>query len=85
MDDEQDKWDAFEKDRLDTLLSLDVEKMKAYLEKYDEIPSPNVSDETLLAGMHYARINADFIPVEAKGVSTKWLTEHGYRLKPLGF
>lgn len=85
MDEEQDKWDAFEKDRLDTLLSLDVEKMRAYLAKYDEIPSPNVSDETLLAGMHYARINANFIPEDAKEVSAKWLTEHNYRLKPLGF
>lgn len=82
MDKEQDKWDEFEKDRLETLMSLDVEKMKVYLAKYDELPSPNLPDETLLAGMHYARINADFIPEEARRVSAKWLTERGYRSKP---
>lgn len=82
---EQDKWDDFEKDRLDVLLSLDVEKMRAYLAKYDEIPSPNVSDETLLAGMHYARLNANFIGETYKAISVKWLVDNGYNPYPKFF
>lgn len=79
---DEDKWDEFEKDRLEALTSLDVEKFKAYLKKYDEIPSPDVSDGTLLAGMHYARLNANFIDDDLKEVSLKWLVDNGYNPYP---
>lgn len=68
-------------ERLEAMLSLDVEKFKAYLAKY-EIPMPAVSDETLLAGMHYARLNANFISDADKEVSAKWLVDSGYNPYP---
>lgn len=70
-------------DRYDALVNLDLVKFKAYMRKYGEGDTiRTMNDQTLIASMHYARINLDTMPEEEKEKSRQWLKDHGLRLHP---
>lgn len=66
----------FVKDRDEALLSLDVEKLKAYAAKYNAKLAEPGSD-LFWASIHKARTAANGIPEDAKQLSRDWLKERG--------
>lgn len=66
----------FVKERDEALLSLDKDKIMAFMDKYN-IPVPR--DETVFwAGIHKAIINTIKSTADQKINSIMWLTEHGF-------
>jgi len=66
--------DEFLKDRRDTLLSLDVAKMRAYAKKWGaRVPS---SDGMCLWSMHMARTVCFDLPDGERDLSSDWLSLH---------
>lgn len=76
------EWQQFLAEREDVLTSLDIEKFRAYLRKYGEMQEAEKDERILLAGMHYARLNANFMDAEAKEASEKWLKDNGFNPYP---
>ena len=65
------------KDRVTALRSLDVEKMKAFLKKYDstaKIPSDAVLEIT----MRKTLFNTFGVSIEEREAAARWLKERGY-------
>jgi hypothetical protein len=78
MDTEQE----FIKDRNEAFLSLDRNKIEAFIKKWDccDIPS---NERVFWAGVHKARLSIVSMPKRAKEISRKWLVEHGFsRISP---
>lgn len=68
--------DKFVKERDESLLSLDKEKIMKFMHKYG-VPMPK--DETVFwAGVHKAIWNLNSANVEQKLTSFMWLAEHGF-------
>ena len=66
----------FVKDRNEALLSLDKDKIIAYLNKYG-IPVP-ANEKVFWAGVHKGIVNMKAAPKEQKFDSMLWLVEHGF-------
>lgn len=79
---DSEEWREFKREREEVWLALDIEKFRAYLIKYGETQAAQGEDHTLMAGMHYARLNANFISAEAKEISERWLRQHGLNPYP---
>lgn len=65
------------KERNEVVRSLDIEKMKAFLKKYDpaaELPP----DEVLEITMRKALYNTFGAPIEERQAAAKWLSDRGY-------
>lgn len=65
------------KERNEAVRSLDVEKMKAFLRKYDpaaELPSDKVLEIT----MRKALYNTFGAPIEERQAAAQWLSDRGY-------
>lgn len=67
---------AFVKERDEALLSLDKDKILAYMHHYG-VPVPK-SNVVFWAGIHKARIASNGIPEDEKEKSRAWLTERGF-------
>lgn len=67
----------FLKDRNDALLSMDKEKITAYLRKYGSPVAQ--SEEIFWAGVHKARTACLQLPTEERRKSKEWLAERGMR------
>lgn len=68
--------DEFLLDREQALLSLDVNRVNAYLRKYG---SPNLPEgEEALVTMHKARTAITTFPEDERALSEKWLADRGY-------
>lgn len=68
--------DKFMKERDESLLSLDKDKITKFLNKYG-VPIPK--DETVFwAGVHKAIWNLNSANADQKLNSMMWLTEHGF-------
>lgn len=65
----------FIKERDEALLSLDRDKIEAYLRKY-QVPVPR-DDEVFWRGVHKAICEIESAPESAKRASEEWLREHG--------
>ena len=65
----------FVKDRDDALRSLDLAKVRAYMEKYG---SPMPSDDVLEISMHKARTASLGMTNDEREHSIKWLRDRGY-------
>lgn len=65
-----------EKERKRFIKELDVEAAKKYHKRYLGVDS--FSDEVILIGLHKARYHSDFVTVEEKEKSKKWLESNGY-------
>ena len=64
-------FDDFKRERDEALRSLDVKKLKAYMEKYD-VPMP--SDPTVWwAAIHKARVALTSLSEEDREISRLWL------------
>lgn len=72
-----DSFAQFIKDRNEALLSMDLEKVRAYVKKYGE--SAPTNDEILLCAIHKARTAITTFPIEERKKSKQWLTERGYQ------
>lgn len=66
---------GFIKERDEVLLSLDRDKIEAYLRKY-QVPVPQ-DDEVFWRGVHKAICAIKSAPESAKKASKEWLREHG--------
>lgn len=66
----------FVKDRDAALLSLDKDKIIAYLNKYG-IPVPD-NETVFWAGIHKGIVAMNAAPVEKKIDSMMWLVQHGF-------
>lgn len=66
----------FAKDRNEALLSLDKDKIIAYLNKYG-IPMPD-NETVFWAGIHKGIVAMTDAPEEKKTESMLWLLEHGF-------
>lgn len=66
---------GFIKERDEALLSLDRDKIEAYLRKY-QVPVPQ-DDEVFWRGVHKAVCAIKNAPESAKKASKEWLREHG--------
>ncbi len=68
----------FAQERDEALLSLDEQKIRAYMRKYGV--SFNPEDEIVWwAGVHKAILGILSATPEQRGRSEKWLVEHGFR------
>lgn len=68
-------FDAFIRERDEALLSLDREKIEAYMRKY-ECPIAR-NDELFWAGVHKARTAISTFPEDERKKSREWLAERG--------
>lgn len=66
----------FIKDRNEALLSLDKEKIVAYLNKYN-VPIPD-NELVFWAGVHKGIVSLNSAPIEKKERSADWMIEHGF-------
>lgn len=66
----------FVKDRDAALLSLDKDKIVAYLNKYN-IPIPD-NETVFWAGIHKCIVAINAAPAEKKIDSMMWLIQHGF-------
>jgi hypothetical protein len=67
----------FLRDRYWAMLSLDMDKVRAFMQKYGEVPPDN--DDTLLIAVHKARESMTDISQEERKASREWLRAHGYK------
>lgn len=67
----------FNKDREEMLLSLDVDKMRAFCTKYG-VPLPSNDPTVLLGSIHKARTALKTLPREERIKSKAWLEERGW-------
>lgn len=67
----------FVKERNEALLSLDKDRILAYMKKY-QVNLPADSDKVFWASVHKA-ILAISAPEDKKEQSRKWLREHGFK------
>jgi hypothetical protein len=68
----------FLKERDEVLLSMDMDRIIAYCEKYGiSIPA---SERVFLAGIHNARIGILDFPKEEKVKSVAWLIQNGFEV-----
>lgn len=81
-DGQMEDWRQFLAERHEVLMALDVERFRQWLAKHGERDASERSERVLLAGMHYARINASSVPDADKEVSRTWLTDSGFSLHP---
>ncbi|WP_302162506.1 hypothetical protein [uncultured Fusobacterium sp.] len=65
-----------EKERKRFIKELDVEAAKKYHKRYFGVDS--FSDKVILIGLHKVRCHSDFVTVEEKEESKKWLESNGY-------
>lgn len=66
----------FVRERNAALLSLDKDRIVAYLTKYGEKPHPD--EEIFWIGIHKARTACTQLPKAARLESKRWLDERGY-------
>ena len=71
----------FLKDRDEALLSLDEQKIRDYMDKYNIQIEWSGIPEVFWRAVHKSRTAAKSLPMEARSLSKKWLIEHGS--KPL--
>lgn len=64
-------------ERDEALLSLDMEKIKAYGTKYGARFSDD--HDTFWTSVHMARSAAKTLPMEARKISKRWLLARGFR------
>lgn len=64
------------KDRKEVLKSLDIEKAKKFFCKYC-LPLPK-HENSIIAGLHKARLYANEITEEEKEISRQWLKDNGF-------
>lgn len=67
----------FVKERNEALLSLDRDKILAYMKKY-QVSTPTDDNEVFWASIHKA-ILVISAPEDKKEQSRKWLREHGFK------
>lgn len=68
-------------DRKNVMEKLEIEAFKAYMIRWDVGESlEGMSDNDIMASMHYARIEMKNWPKDGQDLSRKWLEEHGYRM-----
>lgn len=65
------------KERDEALLSLDKDKILAYMHHWDITPPKN--ELVFWGGIHKARLASTGIPPEEKEKSRVWLKAHGFR------
>ena len=68
--------EQFLADRREALLSLDLEKVRAYARKYGEPTTDD--DQVLTIAIHQARCAALDLPLHERTQSADWLAAHGY-------
>jgi hypothetical protein len=71
--------DQFFKDRDEALLSLDKDKILAYMIKYGVHVSR--TERVFWAGVHKARLALNCVDAEGKILSRNWLVENGFSAK----
>lgn len=64
-------------DRREVLLSMDIEKFRAYMRRYGQ--NPPSDDSVALIAMHMARTGAKDLPMRERIISKKWLLKRGLR------
>lgn len=67
----------FLQDRRAALLSLDMDKVREFMQKYGE--TPPADDDLLLVATHKARESMTDIPSDERKASRDWLAERGYK------
>jgi len=72
-----DSMSDFIRERNEALLSLDRNKIEAYLKKYKESIPKN--ENVFWAAIHKARLAVTDFSEDVKEVSREWLTEHGFK------
>jgi diphthamide synthase (EF-2-diphthine--ammonia ligase) len=71
----------FMMERQEVMENLDVEAFRAYMTRWGEAEMvADMSDEGCMLAMHYGRLELRTISAEAKELSRKWITEHGFRM-----
>ena len=71
--------ERFIRERNEALLSLDKERIQAFMKKYDmQYPSDN--DLVFWAGVHKAILAINAASPEQKEQSADWLLDHGFGL-----
>ena len=68
----------FVQERNEALLSLDEQKIRAYMRKYGVSFNPE-SETVWWAGVHKAILGISSATPEQRERSGKWLVEHGFR------
>ena len=68
----------FVQERNEALLSLDEQKIRAYMRKYGVRFNPE-NEPVGWAGVHKAILGISSITPEQRERSEKWLVEHGFR------
>lgn len=81
--------DEFQREQREVLLSLDVERMKAFLRRWSGDPElvarlDEMQELSLVAGMHKARAALPSFPVNERAASVVWLREHDLSVKSIG-
>ena len=68
----------FVQERNEALFSLDKDKIKAYMRKYN-VPVDNYSDDVFWASVYKAICNIKDAPEPVVNEARTWLNERGYR------
>jgi hypothetical protein len=71
--------DQFFKDRDEAMLSLDKDKILAYMIKYGAHVPRN--EAVFWAGVHKARLALNCVDADGKILSRNWLSENGFSSK----
>lgn len=66
---------SFVKERDEVLLSLDIDRLISFHAKYNPTSKGFSSREVVEASMHKARTGAKSLPLEARYLSKRWLSE----------
>lgn len=74
-------------DRRAAFLSMDREKILAYMEKWQADPavieSMKADDDVFWGGVHAARVNCPELPKHERDKSRRWLKQHGVNPKEI--
>lgn len=80
MTEPTEKFKEFLKERDEVLRSLNIEKVRAFYEKWNQTPGLRTPPrEVQEIGMHKARTACLSLTKEERQFSKDWLTERGYR------
>lgn len=75
-------FEEFKKDRNEALLSMDKNKIIAYLNKYQDMKTYATdypeNDKIFWCGVHKARTGCTDLPMSERMISKDWLSERGY-------
>lgn len=71
--------EQWKKDRLESLLSLDVEKIRAYAIRWGEHGFAKQTNEAIIIGTHKAITAMKDAPMERRQESKLWLIARGFK------